>query len=567
MNDIKIICKKLSGETYDITNILVKAVWSGNIKACSRKLEFSCLNDVDMPLSSLVMAYVDNVEIFRGFIYEREKDSKDVVSYLAFDYAEKLNKIKVSYNLKGQNGYEIANKILSDYKFEIRSLAKASAKNDKIFMNNTIYECIMSAYTLQSKQDNKKYMITCEQGKISVTEKGIVKLKVAFEEAKNVINSSFKESVVNMINKVLIVDEQGNNVSQVADSEMAKMHGLFQEVYKQEEGKDANVEAKKLLKGVEQTCSLNGFGDITCLTGYGVNVKDTNTGLVGHFYIDGDTHTWEKGKYNIDLDLNFNNIMDEVEAGEDEQKEESSSEIHQDFDVVGGTEVPAEFTAYYPANDSMQGGFKDAMGNRLDASKLTCAAPKQIDFLSKIQVRGTGTDRDGLVYTVTDRGGAIKIVNGVYKIDLLMSNKKEAYAFGRRKGKALINCGVINNTKENSNVKGYDIIQKAKSKLGCKYVWGATGPNEFDCSGLTQWCHKQVGISIPRTSSQQRGAGKKLSKENAQLGDIVCFDGHVGLYAGNGKMIHAPNKNKPVKYDNCFSGYWGKKLLAIRRYW
>lgn len=568
MNDIKIICKKINGESYDITNILVKTVWSGNIKACSRKLEFSCLNDVDIPLSSFIIAYVDGNEIFRGFVYEREKDSKNIVSYLAFDYAEKLNKIKVSYNLKGKNGYEIANKILNDYKFEVGTLARASVQYDKLFISNTIYECIMSAYTLQSKQDNKKYMITCNQGKVSVVEKGIVKLKVSFEEAKNIINSSFKESVSNMVNRVLIVDEQGNKVSEVLDANMAKIHGLYQDVYKREENKDPNTEARKLLKGVEQTCSLSGFGDISCVAGYGVNVKDSNTGLVGHFYIDGDRHSWEKGKYNIELDLNFNNIMDEVEAGEEERKEENSSDMYQDFEVVGGKEVPAEFTAYFPDDDSMQGGFKDAMGNRLDPSKLTCAGPKELKFKSKIQVKGTGTDRDGLVYTVTDRGGAIKIVNGVYKIDLLMSNKKEAYAFGRRKGKAIINCNVVNSSKENtSSGKGYDIIQKAKSKLGCKYVWGATGPNTFDCSGLTQWCHKQVGINIPRTSSQQRGAGKKISKQNAQLGDIVCFNGHVGLYAGNGKMIHAPNSKKPVQYDNCFSGYWGKKLLGIRRYW
>ena len=126
--------------------------------------------------------------------------------------------------------------------------------------------------------------------------------------------------------------------------------------------------------------------------------------------------------------------------------------------------------------------------------------------------------------------------------------------------------------KDNSSVSsdgsvGSQIVEYAKSKLGCKYVWGATGPNTFDCSGLTSWCHKQVGISIPRTSGAQRKGGKSVSKENAKLGDIVCFDGHVGIYVGEGQMIHAPNKSKPVKYDDCFSGHYGNKLLAIRRYW
>ena len=114
--------------------------------------------------------------------------------------------------------------------------------------------------------------------------------------------------------------------------------------------------------------------------------------------------------------------------------------------VTGGREVEAEFTAYYPANDSMQGGFLDAMGKRLDPSQLTCACPSDVPFNTKIQVKGTSTSRDNLVYKCTDRGGAIKVVNGVYHIDLLMATKSEAYAFGRRRGKAIIGVEVSSNS-------------------------------------------------------------------------------------------------------------------------
>ncbi|MGG7060268.1 hypothetical protein ACQPUZ_18690, partial [Clostridium tertium] len=68
----------------------------------------------------------------------------------------------------------------------------------------------------------------------------------------------------------------------------------------------------------------------------------------------------------------------------------------------------------------------------------------EVPYNTKIQVKGTGSSRDGIVYRCNDRGGAIKIVNGVYKIDLLMSNRKEAYDFGRRKGKVLIGVDVVN---------------------------------------------------------------------------------------------------------------------------
>ena len=560
---VKIVCVSQKGQ-LDITKFCKTITWSGNYKACSRKLEFNIIDaGVDIELSSYILLYENDLELFRGYVFEREKSSDGTFSFTCFDCAEKLNKIKVAYNIKNQTASEISNMILREIGFEIGSIAKSSVNVNKVFIGVSIYDVLMTAYTYQHREDSKSYMIYADKGKICTSEKGVVKLKVKFEEGKNIEHSSFKESIANMVNCVVIVDEKGEKISEVIDNDMLKTHGLFQEIYKAEEKKDSISEAKAMLKGVEQTCSLSGFGDTTCKTGYGVEIKDSTTGLVGLFYIDADTHTWEAGEYKIDLDLNFKNIMNEVQAGEDEKDEFDGGDS-----LVGGREVKAEFTAYYPANNKMEGGFLDALGNRLDPSKLTCACPKDIPFHSKVQVKGTGTDRDGLIYTCNDRGGAIKVVNGIYHIDLLMSNKKEANAFGRRRGTAIIGGDVVSSSSStNSSGKGGKIVEYAKSKLGCKYVWGATGPNTFDCSGLTQWCHKQVGINIPRTSSEQRSGGKNISKANAKSGDIVCFEGHVGLYVGNGQMIHAPNSQKPVKYDNCFSGYWGNKLLAIRRYY
>ena len=297
------------------------------------------------------------------------------------------------------------------------------------------------------------------------------------------------------------------------------------------------------------------------------------------FFIDSDTHTWEGGKYTIDLELNFKNIMDEVSAGQDEKEETTSSDSNSSdtiTTVTGGKEVDAEYTAYYPASNSMQGGFLDAMGNKLDPSKLTCAAPKDIPFGTKIQVKGTGTNRDSLVYKVTDRGGAINVQNGVYRIDLLMATKEECLKFGRRKGKAIIGVETTTTSTEgtsNANSIGAKLVNLAKSKLGCRYVWGATGPNQFDCSGLTSWCYKQVGISIPRTSLAQSKGGKAVSKSNLQPGDLLFWKttsaevGHVGMYVGNGQFIHATNKSKPVKYDSLSNSYYSSRFVRARRYY
>ena len=559
---IKLICQKASGEKLDITNLLIDITWSGDYKSCARKLEFSLVSSsydinipkVDIPLMSVISFYEDDNELFKGFVYEREKSSDNSMSFLCYDYCAKLNDIKVSKNIKNQTASTIYNNFLTEYGLNKGDIVSASTNINKVFLGVTAYDMIMTAYTEEAKNTGKKYMLYSRGNKFYASEKGIVKLKLSFEEGKNILSSSFKESVSNMVNKVLIVDENGNKVSEVKNEEWHKTYGLFQDVYKQQEGKDSNAEAKAMLKDIEQTCSLTGFGDTTCITGYGVQVKDTHTGLVGLFYIDSDTHTWEGENYTIDLELNFKNIMNEVSAGEDE-KTETNVNLDGSVTVTGGKEVNAEFTAYYPANNSMQGGLLDAMGNKLDPNKLTCACPKSVPFKTKIQVKNTGTDRDNLVYTCTDRGGAIVVdSNGVYHIDLLMKDKKTALAFGRRKGKALIGVEVSETPSSSNGVneKANKALSFCKSKLGTPYLWGGTGPR-YDCSGLMMKAYASVGISIPRTSKQQSTFGKSVSKSNLQIGDLVFFGSpvhHVGMYCGNNQYIHAPKTSDVVKISS-----------------
>lgn len=559
---IKLICQKASGEKLDITNLLIDITWSGDYKSCARKLEFSLVSSsydinipkVDIPLMSVISFYEDDNELFKGFVYEREKSSDNSMSFLCYDYCAKLNDIKVSKNIKNQTASTIYNNFLTEYGLNKGDIVSASTNINKVFLGVTAYDMIMTAYTEEAKNTGKKYMLYSRGNKFYASEKGIVKLKLSFEEGKNILSSSFKESVSNMVNKVLIVDENGNKVSEVKNEEWHKAYGLFQDVYKQQEGKDSNAEAKAMLKDIEQTCSLTGFGDTTCITGYGVQVKDTHTGLVGLFYIDSDTHTWEGGNYTIDLELNFKNIMNEVSVGEDE-KTETNVNLDGSATVTGGKEVNAEFTAYYPANNSMQGGFLDAMGNKLNPNKLTCACPKSVPFKTKIQVKNTGTDRDNLVYTCTDRGGAIVVdSNGVYHIDLLMKDKKTALAFGRRKGKALIGVEVSETPSSSNGVneKANKALSFCKSKLGTPYLWGGTGPR-YDCSGLMMKAYASVGISIPRTSKQQSTFGKSVSKSNLQIGDLVFFGSpvhHVGMYCGNNQYIHAPKTSDVVKISS-----------------
>lgn len=96
-------------------------------------------------------------------------------------------------------------------------------------------------------------------------------------------------------------------------------------------------------------------------------------------------------------------------------------------------------------------------------------------------------------------------------------------------------------------------IQHAMDKLGSPYRYGATGPNSFDCSGLVKWAYDKAGVSLPRTSRAMSKVGTAVSRDELRPGDLVFFYkpvSHVGIYLGDGKIVHASNRKSPVKVSD-----------------
>ena len=102
-------------------------------------------------------------------------------------------------------------------------------------------------------------------------------------------------------------------------------------------------------------------------------------------------------------------------------------------------------------------------------------------------------------------------------------------------------------TQQASSQAAQTVVNAAKSQIGKPYVWGATGPNAYDCSGLVQYAYSQAGKNIGRTTYQQAGAGQHVSVSQAQAGDILMWgDYHDAIYVGNNQYVHAPQPGQNV---------------------
>jgi len=111
----------------------------------------------------------------------------------------------------------------------------------------------------------------------------------------------------------------------------------------------------------------------------------------------------------------------------------------------------------------------------------------------------------------------------------------------------------------------------AQTMIGKPYRYGGTSPKGFDCSGLVFYSYKQAGVALPHSTDKQRSAARSIKIAELRRGDLLFFNqegkkyGHVAIYVGDGKFVHAPSSGKSVRSDRLDSPYWKKHLSEARR--
>lgn len=189
---------------------------------------------------------------------------------------------------------------------------------------------------------------------------------------------------------------------------------------------------------------------------------------------------------------------------------------------------------------------EDAEVKAADAQKRAADATAQAQALTD-QITKTKTDLDAQIAQVDE---AYDKLSGADQAALRSGDDIGAYLAPAGTGGAAANA--------------------AMSQRGKMYVWGAAGPNNYDCSGLTMWAYKQVGVSLPHSSRAQYGYGKSVSVNELQAGDLLFYGNsassihHVAIAIGGGKLVHASTTGTPVKVDDAPYG-GGRDFLGAKR--
>ena len=108
----------------------------------------------------------------------------------------------------------------------------------------------------------------------------------------------------------------------------------------------------------------------------------------------------------------------------------------------------------------------------------------------------------------------------------------------------------------------------ALKAVGVPYSWGGTSPaSGFDCSGLVYWAYGRLGVEVPHSSYALAGIGRRIARPRLRPGDVLVFSGygHVGLYIGRGRMVHAPSSGRLVEIVRLGRSHYGSRLVTARR--
>lgn len=306
----------------DISNLIESATLSGDTSQAARVMEFTIacnpqdeyLPKIDLECGQTVYMYQkddtsgEESEIFRGIVFYRERDTSSMVMRVtAYDYLIYLNKSKTTKKFKGILAENAVRQVCNELGIIPGNIVDTGIYVDFIADSKSGMEIIKAAMGYAAAALGKKYIPVMREGVMDIVEKGHLVESYTADDNINIEKTTYSESIEDMVNQVLIVDKDGNQQGHVKNDEDIKKYFLLQDVYKADDKQNTQTQAKALLKGKHNECSLSGIGEIHCKTGYAVIVN--NEQLQGKFYIKSDSHSIAGDVHTMNLQLEFMEML------------------------------------------------------------------------------------------------------------------------------------------------------------------------------------------------------------------------------------------------------------------
>lgn len=334
---------KILKNGYNITEYTTSITWSGSASQCCREVSFEVIynnedasfKNISIELGAVIKFYVDKKLKFVGTVTSRTcSGQKGTATYIAKDYMVHLLRSEGSYIFRNTTAEKITKAVCNDLQIDTKKLPETKVNLKKtIYLGNSYYQMILIAYTKAAKKTGKKYQIEMAGSKLTVIKKGINTGVVLTA----LLSSEYSENLDSMVNKVVIYSSKGKKLGEVKDDDSIKKYGIYQGNLEKEKGTNAKTEAKNMLEGIAKEASVEAIGDIRCVSGRALKIKDKATGLTGTYWIENDSHIFSNGQHSMSLTLAFKNVMEEVseEEGMIEKKSSSSSSSSSNYAYAG----------------------------------------------------------------------------------------------------------------------------------------------------------------------------------------------------------------------------------------
>ena len=314
------------GTTADITPLCRTITWSGDCRSAARTLSFSPVvsgADGNLPrapteLGGSAQLWHEGELLMDAFSLERSRDSLgNTIDVTAYDRGLYLTRNSKFMRVSGLTAEAVTASLCGEFGIEAGPLASTGVPVTRNFFGVSLYQIIMTLYTLAADQTGKKYRLRFRGPRLEVVEMKQSDESILLRPGSNLLSCVTKESASGMTNSVAIYDDECSLLQTQRNDDAARLYGLMQTAIKAGAYDDPVGRAKQLLaeNGMQTTITLNALGNLKLITGNTVAVEEPVTGTYGLFWIISDTHTWRRNVYQTKITVSLEALMDAKTAG------------------------------------------------------------------------------------------------------------------------------------------------------------------------------------------------------------------------------------------------------------